>query len=62
MDRAQTKRRRRRPWCVDGAYVLGLGAAAPQAMVGAKATGRHGVPETNQSLDATMIFLTQKVS
>jgi hypothetical protein len=47
---------------VDGAYVLGLGAAAPQAMVGAKATGRHGVPETNQSLDATMIFLTQKVS
>jgi hypothetical protein len=47
---------------VDGAYVLGLGVAAPQAMVGAKATGLHGVPEMNPSLDATMNFLTQKVS
>jgi hypothetical protein len=47
---------------VDGTYVLGLGVAAPQAMVGAKATGRHGVPETNPSLDTMMNFLTQKVS
>jgi hypothetical protein len=47
---------------VDGAYVLGLGGAAPQAMVGAKAAGRHGVPKAYPSPDATMYFLTQKVS
>ena len=38
---------------MEGACALGLGAAAPQAMVGAKAAGHHGVPETNPSLETS---------
>ena len=47
VDLLYSKRGPRRPWCVDGAYALGWGAAAPQAMVGSKAAGHHGVPETS---------------
>ena len=31
---AQTKRKRHRPWCEDGAYALGLGVITPHTMVG----------------------------
>jgi hypothetical protein len=41
-DYAQTKRKRHRPWCEDGAYALGLGVLTPLIMVGAKAARRHG--------------------
>jgi len=34
---------------VDDACKLGWGAAGPQAMLGAKAAGHHGVPEVIQS-------------
>ena len=46
-DLSYSKRGPRPPRCVEGAYALGWGAAAPQAMVGSKAAGHHGVPETS---------------
>ncbi len=38
---------------MEGACALGLGAAAPQAMVGAKAAGHHGVLETNPRFETS---------
>ena len=39
---AQTKRRDDHPWCEDDAYALGLGAAGPEAILGAISVAHHG--------------------
>jgi hypothetical protein len=58
---AQTKHIRLCPWCGDDAYALGWGVLTIQAMVGAKATLRHGCGEKQKKVFAqeAAIFLVQ---
>ena len=53
---AQTKRKRHRPWCEDGAYALGLGVLTPHTMVGAKAAPRHGCVYSQTGLNLVCTF------
>jgi hypothetical protein len=58
---AQTKRTCLRPWCGDDAYALSWGILTTQAMVGAKATPRHGSGKKQKKFlrNRLLFFLVQ---